>query len=270
MVLSPMIRGLLGIEAGDGGRMLTFAPQLPADWDQVTVRNVAAGGSRYDLALTREPGVVAVAVDRREGGADDSGSVKLVVAPAFPLDARVRSVAVDGRDTPFEIERRGDVQRAVVRIDPSPTGSKRSIAFAYDEGSEAFAAIETPARGATSEGLRILRSRAEGGVLHLILEGLAGRTYTLGVRSPRSVADAPAIPGVTVLSPSGGADPSAGPEPDSRSARAEQDSRPAGTGPAVAAGGARTQTRAGETALRITFEGPTGQYVRRTIDLPLR
>src|SRR5262249_46311215 len=106
MVLSPMIRGLLGIEAGDGGRALTFAPQLPADWDRVTVRNVAVGDSRCDLALVREPGVLSVAVDRASIAgevrsmagdgrnarpAQEAGPLKLALAPAFPLDARVRS-----------------------------------------------------------------------------------------------------------------------------------------------------------------------------------
>ena len=50
MVVTPLVRGLLGIEATDGGRTLTFAPQLPADWDRVSATNVAAGEARYDLA----------------------------------------------------------------------------------------------------------------------------------------------------------------------------------------------------------------------------
>src|SRR5438094_860529 len=40
MVVSPVLRGLLGLEASGGGRVLTFAPQVPADWDSVGVRNV--------------------------------------------------------------------------------------------------------------------------------------------------------------------------------------------------------------------------------------
>jgi glycogen debranching enzyme len=221
MVVSPLVRGLLGIEAADGGRSLTFAPQLPGDWDAVTVRNVAAGASRFDLALTREPGRMTVVLDRSPGE-----PVKVTVAPAFPLDARIRSVTVDARETPFELERRGDVQHVVVDAVPSTSAAPQArVVFSYDEGTEVYAAIEPPASGASSEGLRILRTQADGGLLRVTLEGLAGRTYALGVRSPRSVGDAP---GVTVTTP------------------------------------------AGKTALRVSFEGPAGQYVRRTIDLPLR
>ena len=49
--------------------------------------------------------------------------------------------------------------------------------------------METPEPGARSEGLRILRSRAEGGTLHLLLEGRAGRSYDVHLRTPR-------VPGV--------------------------------------------------------------------------
>jgi len=241
MVVSPLLRGLLGIEAGDGGRALTFAPQLPADWDRVAVRNVPAGELRYDLSLSRrDGGTVTIEVERRGPAPSAAGSspralpggAALTLAPAFPLDARVRSVTVDGREARFETDRRGDVQRAVVTV-PAVAGPIR-VVFTYDEGTEVYAPIEPPERGAMTERLRILSSRAEGDALHLTLEGLASRTYALGVRSPRSVGE---VAGVTIVP--GEAEP------------------------------ARASAVKG-TTLAVTFEGPPGQYVRRTIDLPLR
>ena len=155
----------------------------------------------------------------------------VVVRPAFPLDARVRSVTVDGRDTPFRIDLDGDVQRAEVTL-PVASGasaasgtSPRTVVILYDEGTDAFSRVVLPEPGSASEGLRILRSRAEGGSLRLVVEGLAGRQYGIGVRTPRIVE---AVPGVTVARTPGGAD------------------------------------------LLVTFEGPPEQYVRRTINLPLR
>jgi glycogen debranching enzyme len=237
MIVSPLLRGMLGIEAAGGGRSLTFAPQLPADWDRLAVRNVAVGGSHCDLSLVREPGVLTVVLQRREATPSTpasssrplhGGAATLIVAPAFPLDARVRSVTVDGRDTPFEVDRRGDVQRAVATISTATTASVPvRVVFTYDEGTEVYAAIDAPERGAVSEGLRILRARADETTLSLTLEGLAGRTYALGVRSPRSVGE---VGGVKVVASS-----------------------------------ATTVTQ-----LAVTFDGPAGQYVRRTMDLPLR
>jgi glycogen debranching enzyme len=261
MVVSPLLRGMLGIEAAGGGRSLTFAPQLPGDWDRVAVRNVPAGESRFDLSLSREPGVggdagvvsrdpgvLTIVVQRR--GPDPSasepsiralqGGAAVVLAPAFPLDARVRSVTMDGRQARFEIERRGDVQRAVVTVPaavPGAAGPVR-VVFTYDEGTEVYAHIDPPERGAASEGLRILRARAEPSVLRLTLEGLAGRTYALGVRSPHAVGGAP---GVTAK----------------QLTEAIEVDRP-------------DRHMNGRTELSVTFDGPMGQYVRRTIDIPLR
>src|SRR5262249_49920234 len=62
MVITPVMRGLLGIEVSAGANAMSFAPQLPADWNQVAVRNVAAGDTRYHLALERAAGGDAITI----------------------------------------------------------------------------------------------------------------------------------------------------------------------------------------------------------------
>jgi hypothetical protein len=181
MVATPLLRGLFGIEAGAGGRSLRFAPSLPADWDQVAVRNVAVGAARYDLSFRRSAGRATIVVSRRGDGPD----LRLVVAPAFPRDARVRWVHAGGRALHFDAALVGDVQRVQVELDA--TAARTQLELAYDEGSEAYARAESSQPGARSEGLRILRNRAEAGVLHLLLEGRAGRSYELRVRTPRTL-----------------------------------------------------------------------------------
>src|SRR5918995_4209294 len=67
MVVAPVMRGLLGIEASDAGRTLTFAPQLPADWPRVSVHNVAVADGRFDLALGRRESARTITLARRTG-----------------------------------------------------------------------------------------------------------------------------------------------------------------------------------------------------------
>jgi glycogen debranching enzyme len=218
MVVAPLARGLLGLEPSDGGRTLFFAPQLPADWDRVAVRHVALGPARLDLTVERNAGARTVTIVR-----EGDGPARLVVAPAFPLDARVRDVTLDGRPTPFRTLPTGDIQRVEVVVDPVPPTAR--LVFALDEGTEVHAPAAMPEAGSRSRGLRILRARAEGGSLRVVLEGLAGRSYPIGVRTARALGDA--------------------------------------AGVKVAPG------RAG-TELLVSFEGPEGSYVRRTLDLPFR
>jgi glycogen debranching enzyme len=192
MVVLPLVRGLLGLEVRDAGRSLALAPQLPADWERVSVENVPAGGTRLDIAFERAPGRRTITVTPR--GSPASGApLRLELAPALPLDARVRSVTADGASVPFRMRPVGDGQRAEVEL-PLPAAGTR-VAFELEEGTEVFAPAEPLARGASSRGLRVLRARAEAGALSLVLEGLAGRAYRLGLRSPRQPA---AVEGVEV------------------------------------------------------------------------
>jgi len=196
MVVTPLVRGLLGIEVTDGGRRLRFAPQLPADWDRVGVKRVAAGLARVDLSLERGSGRMTISAITTAGVAP-----KLTVAPAFPLDARIRAVTVDGSDARFQVRPEGDVQRAEVAL-PASSAASRRVVFTYDEGTDVYARVELPAAGSESEGLRILSSRAGVGALNLSVEGRGGRQYEIEVRTRRRVEG---TTGVRVTPRAGGA-----------------------------------------------------------------
>ncbi len=190
MVVTPLIRGLFGVSVAKAGTTLEFAPQLPADWDRASLANVPAGGGRYDLSLERSRGRMTITVQRQTGS---SGAAlrELVIAPAFPLDATVQAVTVDGRAARFEMIRRGDVQHA--RVVVATPAAVVKMAVQYLEGSDVFAAPVAPAPGAENSGLRVLRSTADRGALRLLLEGRGGRRYTLFVRTPHRLGSAAAV-----------------------------------------------------------------------------
>jgi hypothetical protein len=199
MVITPTLRGMLGLEVSAGGTSLRFAPQLPADWDWIEARNIAAGpNTRFDFSLARARGRMTIRVTRRGAAqaapdAAGAGPVRLLVAPAFPADARVRRATVQGHPAPFQITRAGDIQRAEVRLDlTQPT---TEIVFTYDEGTDVYLEPEPLQPGQRSEGLRVVRAHAEKNALRLVLEGLAGNSYTLRVRTPLELGE---TSGVTV------------------------------------------------------------------------
>ncbi len=195
MTVTPLVRGLLGLEFGEQGSTVRIAPQLPADWNRVMVRRVRAGESVFDFELLRSAGELRVTFFFPEGMSKGAGEpLQIELAPAFPLDARVRSVTVGGKPVEFEVERAGDVQSAVFEVDARRAGAPvlaRRVLTAvvkYDEGTDVYLAREAPRPGDTNAGLRVLRSRAEQGGLRLLLEGLAGREYSLRVRGPKPLA----------------------------------------------------------------------------------
>jgi glycogen debranching enzyme len=215
MTVTPILRGLLGVEAADFGSTVRFAPQLPADWDSVEVRHVAVGSATLDLSLARGAGQMSIRLRPRAvaaasspgnsahatsspgaSGAGTSGAnghgasspggaaaaPTVILAPAFPLDARVRSVKADGHSLSYVVRREGDVQRVEFRVEAR---RETEVRISYDEGSDVYLPFEPPAPGARSESLRVLRSHAEAGALRLLLEGVAGHTYPLNVKTQR-------------------------------------------------------------------------------------
>jgi glycogen debranching enzyme len=196
MVVTPAIRGLLGVEVSEGGHALSFAPQLPAIWDRVAMRNVAAGGARFDISLERRAGQETIKIVRRvsEEARTNRGStapVRITVAPAFPLDARINMVLVNGQAVRFRVTRAGDLQRAEVAVEANSETTR--VNYIFDEGTEVYGEPQAIVPGASSQGLRILRSRADTNALHLMLEGRGGRSYQLRVRSPRRLGEASGV-----------------------------------------------------------------------------
>ncbi len=56
MVISPLLRGLFGLEWDAKNRSLRLAPRLPADWERARLRNVPLGDTTVDLTYERRAG----------------------------------------------------------------------------------------------------------------------------------------------------------------------------------------------------------------------
>lgn len=196
MVATPVVRGLLGITVHDGGQRVRIAPQLPIDWDRVTVSNAPAGMSTFGLELFRTPEALTVSLDAL--------GATVEIAPALPLDAVVSRVTADGREVPFEVVRQGDVQRPTVVLD-----APREVVFELARaGTDVAIRYEPATPGSVSRQPRVLRSQASADALRLVLEGRAGETVTFAVHTDRQpgvvreagvaivpLAEAPAGPG---------------------------------------------------------------------------
>ena len=53
MVITPFVRGTLGMDVEATAKSVTFSPQFPGDWDVVHLRNVAVGNELVDVDLRR-------------------------------------------------------------------------------------------------------------------------------------------------------------------------------------------------------------------------
>jgi glycogen debranching enzyme len=60
MVISPVVRGLFGLEWDASGKKLTVTPSLPAQWDKAALHHIPFAGSDLDLEMKREGSMLIV------------------------------------------------------------------------------------------------------------------------------------------------------------------------------------------------------------------
>jgi len=180
MVITPLVRGLLGLAADAPTHRIGFAPQLPADWNQVEITNFRLGDDLIDFKLRRGTNSMSIEVNRR--GTDTPIDIDL--APSFPVDAEILRASIDGKPAKFAVKPLGDSNQAQVRT----TITKHALVeINYQPGTEIIPPVVTPEVGARTHGLKVLSTLWTNGRLMLDVEGLAGETYDIDIVSPRAL-----------------------------------------------------------------------------------
>jgi hypothetical protein len=97
MVVSPILRGMLGLETDAQTHTVKFAPHIPADWRSFSLDNVRVGASTIAFRYQRTPGLLTLEV--KCSGSDCT----LDFNPAFSPRTTVASVELNGRSLPFHV-----------------------------------------------------------------------------------------------------------------------------------------------------------------------
>ena len=194
MLLTPLVRGLIGWEGDAPGDRVTLSPHLPAQWDSAVVRRLPVGNGRYTVRMVRSDSSLETEVVRTTGRGVDT----LVFAPALPLGAVVQAVTANGQPAACASRNTG----ADLHVDCTLVlGPRLDIAIRHSPGWEVLLPLPNPAPGARSSALKLLSQALAGDTLVLEVEGLAGQSYRIGVRTPRGRRD------IAIDVPEGGGTP---------------------------------------------------------------
>jgi len=60
MIISPILRGLFGLQWNAASNELTVTPSLPADWDHATLSNIPIGQQRVGVEIKRDNGMLVI------------------------------------------------------------------------------------------------------------------------------------------------------------------------------------------------------------------
>jgi len=174
MVVSPLLRGMLGLSRDTGNHRVTFAPHVPAGWNSFTVRSVRVGSCTLDLHYSRSGGGIELTIDR--GG---EGDCELEFSPAISPIARVVSVESNGQRVADQVQKNASDQHLNIRVPLSRGSNKLSISLRNDFGLSPISSL--PPLGSKSLGLRVMSEvwSAANDRLDLDVAGVAGSEYEL-------------------------------------------------------------------------------------------
>ena len=173
----PTVRGLFGLWYDAPSNVLTFGPQVPADWSHYSVDGFRYGSGSVSIEVTRSDSHDTFDLSAKK-------ETSLVFRPLYPLGTHIRSVRAGNQDIEFETtEEAGGVRvRAVVTIN-----GKLTLDVDHSNEPAIVPPVWESPLGAESTGLRVLSFERDGEKATLVVEGLSGWTYTLGMTNTEAI-----------------------------------------------------------------------------------
>ncbi|MDP8981679.1 MAG: hypothetical protein M3O35_13945 [Acidobacteriota bacterium] len=174
MVVSPLVRGLFGLEVDALHSRVRLAPHLPDDWEQCAIRNVPVAGGTADFSLRRDGKSFQLDVTSRASAPFD-----MEFAPAYSLPARVTRASFNGQAVEFAREDTGLDWHPVLKVSVKP--GSNAVKLEHD-GWFGYSVPFTPPRlGEPSEALKVISEHwdQDRQNLDLKVSGRAAHVYTL-------------------------------------------------------------------------------------------
>jgi glycogen debranching enzyme len=176
MVISPILRGLFGLQIDAEKHQVTLTPHIPADWTSFTMRNIRVGDARLDIHYKKSADALTIEADR-----SGTGDCWLEFSPALSLRAEVVSVELNGRPLVFKVQPNQNDQHVLVRFPVAGSSNALTIRVRNDFG--LTVTNELPPLGSASRDLRVI-SESWNAARNQLTMGVSGRTgsrYELGV-----------------------------------------------------------------------------------------
>jgi glycogen debranching enzyme len=176
MVISPILRGLFGMQVNAEKHQVTLAPHIPADWTFFTMRNIRVGDAGLDIYYKKSADTLMLEAKR-----SGTGECWVEFSPALSLPAEVVSVELNGRPLAFKVQPTQNDQHLLVRFPVSGSSNILTVRVKNDFG--LTVTNELPTLGSASRGLRVISETWNNTRNQLTMEvsGRAGSRYELGV-----------------------------------------------------------------------------------------
>ncbi len=164
--------GLLGLKIDLPESKLTLAPRLPAQWQELSVRDIPVGKDRFDVGISARPGIFLL-----DFQLNSSRTFDVTLNPLLPAGSVIKSVMLDQHSIAYTKQIINSA--VIVQIKIPDCSGKHSIQIQH-EGGIGFSVEDAPLkRGASSRNLRLIRSEYKNSIWNLTVEGLPDTVYPI-------------------------------------------------------------------------------------------
>ncbi len=181
MVVSPLLKGMFGLEKDATKKSLTFVPHVPADWTNFKINNVRVGDSVVNLSYVKTMGEITLEAMRT------GGECSLDFEPAVANSVLEVRVDVNGRPQSFDQQISSEHHHLKIKFALKEGKNVVRIRMPNDFG--VSYAFRLPELGSESSDLRILSEEMGDATtpMELIMAGRAGAAYDLAVWNPSMI-----------------------------------------------------------------------------------
>jgi glycogen debranching enzyme len=179
MVVSPILKGMFGLEVDAISHRLRLSPHIPADWKSFEIGNVHVGNVVLDLKYRRDAENVSLEVTRT-----GSGECAVEFSPAFSPRAEISSTAINGRAVRTQSQGNREDQHVVTEFPVTSGNTILRMNVRNDFGISYSSTL--PLHGESSQALKIVSEvwALRNSELALEVAGIAGKQYDLSVFNP--------------------------------------------------------------------------------------
>jgi len=170
-VLTALVKGMLGFYPSAAEKKIRLEPQLPAGWDEVTLRNLKVGSGSLEFATTRLPNEAVFWIQ-----SSGLAGTRLELSPVFEPGAVVRRISVNGEEIHDNVD--------------FPLIANDVVRYELTPGLRILQPSGAPSPGDAPSHLKVIGASWDQNRdrYTIEIEGLAGRSYSLEVRMPHAPA----------------------------------------------------------------------------------
>ena len=177
--LSSAVQGLLGLQVDGVTRQIVFAPQFPANWDAVKVKNVRLPSSTLDLSWSQTRDGSELEIVNRGAAAH------LEYKPEIPLGARLTGARLNGRPIASQLKKYPQSNDATMELE-IPGGTSHVI-LEYSGGVSLILPRVHPLLGDPSHTLKVIGVHLDGNTYTLDAQVDNASLSTFQLRTERKV-----------------------------------------------------------------------------------